>query len=154
MKKLTVALLALLASMTISQAKIGQTMKEVLGHGYSGWKPIQFHDCPALQCEFFPWGTQTLIFSPKTNREIASISDFRHRMSADNVATPTNSYGQWQLVQDDPKLASWHLKHPKLGDLWMVVTANAHVRITATPEGLETLGLHVGTMGQRSNQIR
>ena len=153
MKKLTLALVALLASLILSQAEIGETMKEVLAHGaFADWKPIQFHDCPALQSASATQGNVTLIFSPKTNRQIATINDLRNRLSAEHVVTPRNSYGQWQLVQDNPKLASWHLKHPRLGDLWMVVTANAHVAIIATPEGLETLGLHVGTMGQRSNQ--
>jgi hypothetical protein len=143
MKKLSLALVALLASLIISQAEIGETMKEVLAHGaYYGWKPIQFHDCPALQSVSVTRGTMTLIFSPKTNRQIATIVDSRHRLSAEHVDTPRNSYGQWQVVQDNPKLASWHLKHPRLGDLWMVATANAHVLIIATPEGLETVGLH------------
>ena len=144
MKKLTLALVALLATLTLSQAEIGETMKEVLAHGFHfyGWKPIQFHDCPALQSASVTRGTTTLIFSPKTNRQIATIFDSRHRLSAEHVDTPRNRYGQWQVVQDNPKLASWHLKHPRLGDLWMVVTANAHVLIIATPEGLDTVGLH------------
>jgi len=141
MKKLSLSLAALLASLTISQAEIGETMKEVLGHAHS-WKPIQCHDCPALQNLSVTRGTVTLIFSPKTNRQIATIFDSRHGLSAEHVDTPRNSYGQWQIVQDTPKLASWHLKHPRLGDLWMVVTANAHVVIIATPEGLEKVGLH------------
>jgi hypothetical protein len=141
MKKLGLSLVALLASLTISQAEIGETMKEVLAHGvWNNWKPIQFHDCPALQSVSVTEGTTTVIFSPKTNRQIATIFDSRNRLSAEHVVTPRNSYGQWQVVQDNPKLASWHLKHPRLGDLWMVVTANAHVLIIATPEGLETVG--------------
>jgi hypothetical protein len=143
MKKLSLSLVALLASLTISQAEIGETMKEVLAHGvWNNWKPIQFHDCPALQSKSVTEGTTTVIFSPKTNRQIATIFDSRNRLSADNVVAPWNSYGTWQVVQDSPKLASWHLKHPRLGDLWMVVTANAHVLIIATPDGLETVGLH------------
>jgi hypothetical protein len=147
MKKLSLALVALLASPTISQAEIGETMKEVLGHGshFYGVKPIQFHDCPALQYASPTMGPVTLIFSPKTNREIAGIFDSRYRLgllAPPYVATPRNSYGLWHIVQDNPKLASWHLKHPRLGDLWMVVTANAHVLIIATPEGLEKVGLH------------
>ena len=143
MKKLGLSLVTLLASLTISQAEIGETMKEVLAHGvWNNWKPIQFHDCPALQSVSVTSGTRTLIFSPKTNREIVAIFDSRHRLSAQHVDTPRNSYGQWQIVQDTPQLASWHLKHPRLGDLWMVATANAHVLIIATPEGLETIGLH------------
>ena len=67
MKKLSLSLVALLASLTISQAEIGETMKEVLAHGV-GWKPIQFHDCPALQSASVTSGTTTLIFNPKTNR--------------------------------------------------------------------------------------
>jgi hypothetical protein len=141
-KKLTSALVSLLASLTISQAKIGDTMKEVLSHGFHRWKPTQFHDCPALQWDSPARGTQTLIFSAKTNRQIASILDSRHGFTLNNVVKPWSSYGDWKLVQDDPKMASWHLKNPLLGDLWMVVTANAHVLIIATPEGLETLGLH------------
>ena len=140
MKKLTLALVALLASLTISQAEIGDTMKEVMANTLSQGKPIQFHGCPALQFTSAARGNVTVIFSPKTNREIAIIFDSRHRLSADNVVKPWNSYGRWQVVQDDPKLASWHLKHPRFGDLWMVVTANAHVGIIATPEGLETMG--------------
>jgi len=140
---------ALLASLTISQAEIGDTMKEVMANNLSQGKPIQFHDCPALQWDSPARGTQTLIFSPKTNRQIASIFDSRHRLSADNVVKPWNSYGRWQVVQDDPKLASWHLKHPRFGDLWMVVTANVHVLIIATPEGLETLGLHAAKSPQK-----
>jgi len=142
MKKLTLALVALLASLTISQAEIGDTMKEVMANNLSQGKPIQFHDCPALQFASATRGNVTVIFSPKTNREIAVIFDARHRLSVDNAVKPWNSYGRWQVVQDDPKLASWHLKHPRFGDLWMVVTANAHVGIIATPEGLETMGLH------------
>ena len=151
MKKLTLALVALLASLTISQAEIGETMKEVLAHGFHfyGWKPIQFHDCPALQFASAARGNVTVIFSPKTNREIAVIFDARHRLSVDNAVKPWNSYGRWQVVQDDPKLASWHLKHPRFGDLWMVVTANAHVGIIATPEGLETMGLHAAKSPQK-----
>ena len=143
MKKLTLALVALLASLTISQAEIGETMKEVLGHSVShSWKPIQFHDCAALQSTSATRGNLTVIFSPKTNRQIATILDSRHGFTLNNVVKPWSSYGDWKLVQDDPKMASWHLKHPRLGDLWMVVTANAHVLIIATPEGLETMGLH------------
>jgi hypothetical protein len=143
MKKLGLSLVALLASLTISQAEIGETMKEVLAHSVGhNWKPIQFHDCPALQSASVTRGTTTEIFSPKTNRQIATIRDSRHGLAAEHVDTPRNRYGQWQLVQDNPKLASWHLKHPRLGDLWMVCTANAHVLIIATPEGLETVGLH------------
>jgi hypothetical protein len=142
MRKLTLGLVALLASLTLSQAEIGETMKEVMANTLSQGKPIQFHNCPALQFASATQGNVTVIFSPKTNREIATINDLRNRFSAEHVVTPRNSYGQWQLVQDSPKLASWHLKHPRLGDLWMVVTANAHVVIIATPEGLETVGLH------------
>jgi hypothetical protein len=143
MKKLGLSLVALLASLTISQGEIGETMKEVMSHNsfaFHSGKPIQFHDCPALQFALFPRGTLTLIFSRKTNRQIATIFDSPNRLSAEDVVR--NSYGQWQVVQDNPELASWHLKHARLGDLWMAVTAKAHVIIIATPEGLETLGLH------------
>jgi hypothetical protein len=145
MKKLSLALVALLASLTISQAEIGETMKEVLGHGFHfyGVKPIQFRDWPALQSVWVPEGTMTLIFSPKTNREIAIVWDSRHLLSTNgDAAQAWNSYGRWQLVQNNAQLASWHLKHPRFGDLWMVVTAKAHVIIIATPEGLEKVGLH------------
>ena len=142
--------MALLASLTISQAEIGDTMKEVMANNLSQGKPIQFHDCPALQWDSPARGTQTLIFSPKTNRQIASIFDSRHRLSADYAERLRNLYGhQWQPVQDNPELASWLLKRPNLGDLWMVVTANVHVLIIATPEGLETLGLHAAKSPQK-----
>ena len=141
MKKLTLALVVSLATLTLSQAEIGETMKEVMANSVFR-EPIQFHDCPALQFKSATDGNFTLIFSPKTNREIAIIFDSRQRLSTDEVVKPWNSYGRWQLVQDDPKMATWHLKHPRFGDLWMVITANVHVAIIATPEGLETLGLH------------
>jgi hypothetical protein len=141
MKKLTLAFVGLLASLTISQAEIGDTLKEVSNYS-NMWEHIQFHGCPALQFKSTAMGNETVIFSPKTNREIAIIFDSRQRLSTDEVVKPWNSYGRWQLVQDDPKMATWHLKHPRFGDLWMVITANVHVAIIATPEGLETLGLH------------
>jgi|ERR1051326_2939716 hypothetical protein len=144
MKKLTLVLAVLLANVTISQAEIGETMKEVLGHSHR-WKPIQFHNCPALQYTSPTRGNITVIFSPKTNLEIAAVNDSKEAQAADHVANPRNYYGEWQLVQDDSKMASWHLKYPnypKRGDLWMVCTAKAHVVIIATPEGLEALGLH------------
>lgn len=144
MKKLTLALAVLLANLTICQAEIGQTMKEVLAGGvhFYGWKPIQFHDCPALQSVSPTRGNLTVIFSPKTNRQIATVLDSRVGFTLNNVVKPWSSYGDWTLVQDDPKMASWHVKNPRLGDLWMVITANAHVVVIATPEGLEKLGLH------------
>jgi hypothetical protein len=141
MKKLTLAFVGLLASLTISQAEIGDTLKEVSNYS-NMWEHIQFRGCPALQFKSTATGNETVIFSPKTNREIAIIFDSRQRLSTDEVVKPWNSYGRWQLVQDDPKMATWHLKHPRFGDLWMVITANVHVGIIATPEGLETLGLH------------
>jgi hypothetical protein len=141
MKKLTLALAVLLANLMISHAEIGDTMKEVLGYSNS-WKPIQFHNCPALQASD-PMVNVTAIFSPKTNREIASVWDSRQLLiTIGDPAQAWNLYGRWQLVQNNAQLASWHLKHPRFGDLWMVVTAKAHVIIVATPEGLETLGLH------------
>jgi hypothetical protein len=150
MKKLTLALAVSLASLTLSEANIGETMKEVLGHSHR-WKPIQFHDCPALQYTSPTSGNITVIFSPKTNLEIAAINDSLKAQAADHVANPRNYYGEWKLVQDDSKMASWHLKHPKLGDLWMVVTAKAHVVIIATPEGLEALGLHATKLPTRNS---
>jgi hypothetical protein len=142
MKKLTLALAVLLSNLMISHAEIGDTMKEVLGYSNS-WKPIQFHNCPALQFASAAMGNLTAIFSPKTNREIAIVFDSRHLLSTNGDPAQTwNSYGRWQLVQNNAQLASWHLKHPRFGDLWLVVTAKAHVIIIATPEGLETLGLH------------
>ena len=152
MKKLTLALVVSLATQTLSQAEIGETMKEVLGHSVlHSWKPIQFHDCAALQSTSPTRGNLTVIFSPKTNRQIATILDSRHGFTLNNVVKPWSSYGEWKLVQDDPKMAAWHLKHPRLGDLWMVVTANAHVLIVATPEGLETLGLHATKLPTRKS---
>ena len=142
MKKLTLALVALLATLTISHAEIGDTWKTVSNYS-NMWEHIQFHGCPALQYKSPAEGNVTAIFSPKTNREIAIVFDSRHQLSRNgDVVQPWNHYGRWQLVQDDPKMASWHLKHPRFGDLWMVITANAHVGIIATAEGLETLGLH------------
>jgi hypothetical protein len=142
MKKLTLVLSVLLANLTISQAEIGDTMKEVSSYN-NMWEHIQFHGCPALQAKSASRGNQTVIFSPKTNREIAIVFDSRHRLSRNgDIGQPWNRYGRWQIVQDDPKMATWNLKHPRFGDLWMVVTANAHVVLIATPEGLETLGLH------------
>jgi hypothetical protein len=141
MKKLTLALVGLLASLTISQAEIGDTMKEVSNYS-NMWEHIQFHGCPALQFKSARMGIETVIFSPKTNREIAVVFDSRHRLSTDKVLQPWNRYGRWDLVQDDPKMATWHMNHPRFGELWMVITANVRVAIIATPEGLESLGLH------------
>lgn len=142
MKKLTLPLAVLLVNLTISQAEIGDTMKEVSNYS-NMWEHIQFHGCPALQFKSASSGNQTVIFSPKTNREIAIVFDSRQQLWRDGgVVQPWNSYGRWQIVQNDSKMATWHMKHPRFGDLWMVLTANANVAIIATPEGLETLGLH------------
>src|SRR5205085_2866468 len=91
-KKLTLALAALLASLTISQAEIGDTMKAVMANNLSQGKPIQFHDCPALQYASARRGNTTIIFSPKTNREIAFIFDSRYQLLVDNAAQPWNHY--------------------------------------------------------------
>jgi hypothetical protein len=142
MKKLTLVFVGLLASLTISQAEIGDTLKEVSNYS-NMWEHIQFHGCPALHYKSAATGNVTAIFSPKTNREIAIVFDSRHQLGRNgDIGQPWNQYGRWQIVQDDPKMATWHLKHPRFGDLWMVVCADAHVVLIATPEGLETLGLH------------
>jgi hypothetical protein len=70
MKKLTLALVVSLATLTLSQAEIGETMKEVMSHNsfaFHSGKPIQFHDCPALQFALFPRGTLTLYSTHQTD---------------------------------------------------------------------------------------
>src|SRR5438874_6687846 len=106
MKKLTLALAVLLANLTISQAEIGDTMKEVSNYS-NMWEHIQFHGCPALQSKSASRGNVTAIFSPKTNREIAIVFDSRHQLGRNgDVVQPWNRYGRWQIVQDDPKMAT------------------------------------------------
>src|SRR5919201_4385233 len=106
MKKLTLALAVLLANLTISQAEIGDTMKEVMYNNLSRGKPMQFHGCPAVQFTSAARGNVTAIFSPKTNREIAIVFDSRHQLAMNgDVGQPWNSYGRWQIVQNDAKMA-------------------------------------------------
>ncbi len=121
MKKLTLALVALLASLTVSQAipqpTIGETEKELTARfrlaGYWPITHIQFFGYPAIQAAGAA-GKMTAIFSRKTGREIALVYSLRMRLTYADITGATNTYGRWQPVRDNPKLASWYLKHPRL----------------------------------------
>jgi hypothetical protein len=124
MKKVTLALVALLASLAVSHAiprpSIGETEKETTARfmlvGYWPVKPIKSFGYPAIQAAGAT-GKVTAIFSPKTGREIALVYSLTRQLTYADITGATNTYGQWQPVRDNPKLASWYLKHPRLGEL-------------------------------------